>query len=174
MDWDEPVELEEYDPDWTDWYEREGIRLLDELEDSTRDVAHIGSTAVEGMVARPIVDIQIGVDSLEAVSQHVVALQQLGYDYFGDAGVDGRLYFRRRGELDCDLTVVLHRGEIWRRDLAVVDYLSEHDDRADAYSDLKRQLVDDRGLDRLEDYLEARRSFLDDLAGDALAWAEEA
>ena len=172
MEYDETIELEEYDEAWPEQFEREGVNLLETLADSVHDIAHVGSTAVAGMVAKPVVDIMVGVDSLEAINQHVVALQTIGYEYFGEARVEGRLYFRKRDDEGAhyNVSVVLHQGEHWQNYLAVRDYLREHPSVAEEYGALKRRIFEDEGKTRLIAYSEAKAEFMEQLLEDARQW----
>jgi GrpB-like predicted nucleotidyltransferase (UPF0157 family) len=96
---DEPIYLSAYDPAWPKLFAAEARRILDGLSTNT-DIEHIGSTSVPGLLAKPIIDIMLGVEceeGLETVRRRLVAL---GYEDCGEAGVPGRSYFRRRGEND--------------------------------------------------------------------------
>ena len=152
------IELESHDPEWHEWYEAEGLQLLEVLGEVTHDLAHVGSTAVPGLVARPIVDIMIGVAPLEAASRCVVEMQQRGYTYLGESGLEGRFYFQTRGERSFDVSIVQHHGEHWRRHLLFRDYLRNHPETADAYGDLKRRLVEAEAFERYE---EEKRDFIE-------------
>lgn len=177
MEFDEPIEVRAYDPDWSGQFESEGIRLLEAIGETVREIEHVGSTAVEGMAAVPVIDIAIGVDALEAFARHVPALQELGYEYFGEAGVADRLFLRKRdlrkrGGADHDLYVVVHQGEHWRAFVALREYLRAHPERAAEYGDYKRQLVEQDGYERLESYTEAKAEFVRELLDEAEDWRE--
>lgn len=177
MEFDEPIDVRDYDPDWSGQFESEGIRLLEAIGETVREIEHVGSTAVEGLAAVPVIDIAIGVDALEAFARHVPALQELGYEYFGEAGVADRLYLRKRGlrkrgGVDCDLYVVVHHGEHWRSFLHLRDYLRAHPERAAEYGDYKRQLVERDGHEGLESYVDAKADFVRELLDEANDWRE--
>jgi GrpB-like predicted nucleotidyltransferase (UPF0157 family) len=155
---DDAIELEPHDPEWHDWYETEALELID-VVDAIQDVAHVGSTAVPGLIARPVVDIAVGVEPLEAVSRCVVAMQQRGYEYLGEAGVKGRFYFRKRGERDIDVSMMRHKDKPWRRHLAFRDHLRDHPEVAERYGSLKKELAAEGDPDAYEagkaDFIEA-------------------
>lgn len=81
---EEDVTVSPYDPRWPEMFEQEKRHLLSCLpNDLVRRIEHIGSTAVPGLSAKPIVDILIDVASLEETKQRIVpVLEAQGYDYF--------------------------------------------------------------------------------------------
>ena len=98
----EPLTLVEYDPAWTARFAEE-TRRLSAIHLQHSAIEHIGSTSVPGLPAKPIVDIMIGVPSLEAIRTIRSALRSAGYEDPGDAGVPRRVYFRHRGEQSFNL-----------------------------------------------------------------------
>lgn len=170
---DETVTLESWNPEWPELYELEGLRILERLDDVVVDIAHIGSTAIDGMRAKPIVDIMVGVSILNDILPHVVTLQQMGYQYLGEAGVPGRLYFRKRGDAAFNLSVVEHDGGHWYRNLLFRDYLRAHPDEAQAYADLKRSIAAAgvaAGADMLKAYSDAKSEHISTVLDKAAGW----
>ncbi len=162
MDAETGIELRTNHDQWEARFEEEGLALLEALGESVRAIEHVGCTAVSGLVARPVIDILIGVDALEGVSRHVVAVQQIGYEYRGEAGVSERLLFRKRNGVGVDASVVLHGSELWRRRLAIREHLRDDPEAAEQFGRRKRQLAD-RAED-LEAFEEATADALDNLA----------
>lgn len=77
---DMPVELVEYDPNWSDMFEderRDLERLLSPWLDA--GIHHVGSTAVAGLAAKPVIDIMAGVSDLEAAREAIPVLDEIGY-----------------------------------------------------------------------------------------------
>ena len=58
----EPIEVVDYDPAWPRWFEQERERLLRVLGERAVSVEHIGSTAVPGLTAKPVIDILVSVE----------------------------------------------------------------------------------------------------------------
>ena len=87
---DEPVELSPYDPAWPRWFQQDAVQLRDCLEGEVVGIEHFGSTSVEGMLAKPIIDILVAPVHWPPHSGVFDRLESLGYDYFGEAGVTGR------------------------------------------------------------------------------------
>jgi GrpB-like predicted nucleotidyltransferase (UPF0157 family) len=141
---DEPVEIVAADPHHEGRYRGERDRLRIGLATASLKFEHIGSTAVPGLAGRPIVDLLLGAPpaswaALDELRARVVAL---GYEDLGDAGVPGRICFRKRTALRAfDLTLVEEGGALWRDGLALRDYFRAHPDEAAAYAEAKRAAV---------------------------------
>jgi GrpB-like predicted nucleotidyltransferase (UPF0157 family) len=135
---DEPVALRPYDPSWPERFERERRRIDASLGADAAAIEHIGSTAVPGLSAKPIVDVLVGVDGPLAGHRVIARLVALGYEFLGEAGVPGRLYFRRRRAGGAfNVHVVAHESELWRDNLALRDFLRAHPDAAAVYAQAK-------------------------------------
>jgi GrpB-like predicted nucleotidyltransferase (UPF0157 family) len=141
---DEPVEIVDFDPRRARAYRGERDRLRLALATASLKFEHIGSTAVPGLAGKPVVDLMLGASPpvwaiRDELRPKIVAL---GYDDLGEAGVPGRLYFRRRTPLRAyNVALVEENGEQWRANLAFRDYLRAHPDEAAAYAGAKRQAV---------------------------------
>jgi GrpB-like predicted nucleotidyltransferase (UPF0157 family) len=137
---DEPIHLSDYRDSWPAQFAEERLRLAVLLGLSPEKFQHIGSTAVPGLIAKPIVDIMLGVPDLP-VPQWTQVLQGLGYEYLGEAGVPGRHYYRRRGVLQFNLQVVESNGPHWIKNIALRDYLRRDPTARDRYGEAKRGAV---------------------------------
>jgi GrpB-like predicted nucleotidyltransferase (UPF0157 family) len=137
---DEPVAVCDYDPLWPSRFEAERERLARSLTGVDAVVEHIGSTAVPGLAAKPVIDILVGVVGPLAGHPVVDRLRALGYEFLGEAGVPGRLYFRRRsGGPAFNVHVVVRDGELWQDNVLLRDYLRTHPDDAREYAAVKRR-----------------------------------
>jgi GrpB-like predicted nucleotidyltransferase (UPF0157 family) len=83
------AEVVPYDPAWADDFRRDQTRLEAVLARHACSIEHVGSTAVPGLSAKPILDIAIGVAAETDVAEVVANIEKLGYVYRGDAGVEG-------------------------------------------------------------------------------------
>jgi GrpB-like predicted nucleotidyltransferase (UPF0157 family) len=135
---DEPVHLHESTDAWRRTFAAERQRILGGLQ---LPLEHIGSTAVPGLLAKPIIDIQIGAPSYPPPEELVRALQCLGYESLGESGVPGRLYFRRRDQAAFNVHVVLHGGGHWCNNLALRDYLRRSSAARDTYARAKQDAI---------------------------------
>lgn len=85
------VIVEEYNPEWKNAFELIKNELLTVLNGKIDSIEHVGSTSVEGLAAKPIIDIDIVIDNnFEEVKK---ALESIGYIYEGDLGIRGREAF---------------------------------------------------------------------------------
>jgi GrpB-like predicted nucleotidyltransferase (UPF0157 family) len=135
---DEPVALRPYDPAWPERFARERRRIAASLGADAAAIEHVGSTAVPGLAAKPIVDVLVGVGGPLAGHPVVGRLVSLGYEFLGEAGVPGRLYFRRRLVDEAfNVHVVEYQGELWHDNLALRDFLRAHPEAAAAYAQAK-------------------------------------
>jgi GrpB-like predicted nucleotidyltransferase (UPF0157 family) len=167
---DEPVEIADFDPRLARAYRGERDRLRLGLATASLKFEHIGSTAVPGLAGKPIVDLMMGASppvwaAREELRPRLVAL---GYEDLGEAGVLGRLSFRRRTALRAfNVALVEEGGELWRANLAFRDYLRAHPDEAAAYADAKRAAIG-AGARTLLAYSAAKAATLDAILAKAL------
>ena len=141
----------EYDPRWPEQFAEESERLRQVMGDALVAVEHVGSTSVPGLPAKPVLDILVGVRALAEGEQAVPALASLGYEYRGENGIPGRLFFRK-GLVPYRRTHHLHMVETgheqWAPMLSFRDYLRSHPDEARRYEALKHDLADQFRADR--------------------------
>lgn len=135
-DVDEPVQVVEYRAEWASQASAEADRITQALGLPSEDVEHIGSTAVCGLVAKPTIDLMLGVAEYPAPSLQS-SIVALGYEALGEAGVPGRLYFRLRGRASFNLHLVLKGGTHWRHNLALREYLRASSGARERYSQAK-------------------------------------
>ncbi|MFF5483520.1 GrpB family protein [Streptomyces sp. NPDC012935] len=137
-DLDEPIHVVAPDPAWGD----QGRMLVQDISAALRglsvDVAHIGSTAVPGLEAKPVIDVQIGCPAGE-IEVAVARIERLGFECLGEAGVPGRQYLRRRSGLPANAHVVERKGRLWVDNLLFRDYLITHPDVMSRYAAAKRE-----------------------------------
>ena len=144
------VRIEEYNPEWKDVFLLEEAMLKKHLQDYDVDIQHVGSTSIIGCYAKPIIDIAIGVESLEYGEQLITVLCKIGYLYDGDGGIPGRHFFKKKdGELS---THYIHlepiKGKLWNNHILYRDYLNKHPQIINEYSNLKKSLEKDFSEDR--------------------------
>ena len=170
---DPAVRIVEYDPAWPGMAAAEIARIGAAVgEEVGVRIEHVGSTAVPGLAAKPIVDLQLSVSDLGARSLYVEPLEGLGYLFAPDPASPDFHFFglpaaRPRTH---HLHVCAAGSEDERRHLAVRDYLRAHPDEVSAYAELKRGLVAGAPGDRLA-YIKGKDSYVSDLERRALAWA---
>ncbi|MGA3398167.1 MAG: GrpB family protein [Acetobacteraceae bacterium] len=160
------VALVAYDPDWPRQFAMEAERLRGVLDPAlVLGIEHFGSTAVPGLIAKPIIDILIAVRSLATARTAAVApIVSLGYVYWEDNPKPDRMFFvKGMPPYGARRTHHVHitepAGEMWQRRLAFRDYLRAHPDEAQRYAALKHDLARQYTTDR-EAYTEAKSDYV--------------
>lgn len=153
----------DYSEQWPLDFERERLRLAAVFRDVDMEIAHVGSTAVPGLCAKPIIDISLGVSALSVVEERIESMEGLGYQYVPEFEVEipDRRYFRRPATKPRSHHVHACRlgGAIWNHHLAFRDWLRSHPADRDAYGALKRELHTRHMNDRPA-YTEAKGPFI--------------
>ena len=157
------VRLEPHNEVWTELFEAERLRLKTVLGDDAV-IEHIGSTAVPGLQAKPILDIGVGVEDFDAAFTFVEPLEALGYTFRGEQGIPRRHYFVKGP--DDNRTHHLHMLERtnteWRTLILFKDYLRAHPKVAAEYQRLKLGLAEQFPRDR-EAYTDGKHTFVQDI-----------
>ena len=165
-----PVIVVDYDPAWPKRYATESERIRASLGDLVVEIEHMGSTAVPGLAAKPVIDISVGLKGLELTAEQVGGMRELGYEHLGELGLPGRLFFRKGGETSTHhVHAVVWRGEHWMRHLAFRDYLRSHSDEAQEYGEAKRRLAAEVDHDWYA-YVERKNVFAEELFARAWEW----
>ncbi len=165
------VVVQPYRLQWVVAYERENALLCATLGGVVLAGHHIGSTAIPGMWAKPIIDILLVVSALDALDARDGDMVSLGYLPRGENGISGRRYYRK-GSDDVH-THHVHAFQMGHpeiaRHLAFRDYMIAHPCEARAYSDLKRQLAA-RHSDDVDGYVAGKDAFIREMDRRAAAW----
>jgi len=160
------IQIVDYDPAWAIDFARLRLRLLAAVKDFAVTVEHVGSTAVPGLAAKPILDVDVVVASVSDVPTAITRLAELGYRHQGDLGISGREAFASPSSAPAHhLYVVVQGSEPWRNHIQFRDYLREHPESAKAYAELKRSLADRCQNDR-EKYTNAKTAFVEEVLRD--------
>lgn len=155
-----PIIVEDYDPRWPQQFEALHSRIAAVLGPLAAAIEHVGSTAVRGLAAKPIIDLDVLLRSDEDLPAAIRALTSLGYQYRGDLGVAGREAFQAPPDaFPHHLYVFPPDSREFRRHLAFRDHLRAHPADAAAYSHLKRNLAAQFAADR-ETYTQAKTEFV--------------
>lgn len=135
------VNLVPHDPRWAEAAAAEGKALAQALGSIVLRVHHVGSTAIPGISAKPILDLMPVVTSLAELDERRSALEALHYAWWGELGLPGRRYCTKDDPGTGERLVQLHcyadgSPEVTRH-LAFRDYLRERPDVARAYDEEK-------------------------------------
>jgi len=164
-----PVEIVDYDPAWPARFAEERQALAGVLGPwLAGPIEHIGSTAVPGLAAKPVIDIMAAVETLEGSRDAIEAAATLGYCYFP---YQASMRHWMCKPSDAFRTHHLHLVPVgspqWERPIAFRNYLREYSDVAAEYAGLKRTLAKRFTFDR-EAYTEAKAAFIDAVTAKAL------
>jgi GrpB-like predicted nucleotidyltransferase (UPF0157 family) len=165
----EPVTVVDYDPAWPRLFAEESERIRAALGDAVAAVEHIGSTAVPGLAAKPVIDVLVGLRTIDLTRQQIGAMESLGYEYLGELGIPGRLFFRKGRPRSHHVHAVLHESDLWARHLAFRDYLRARPDEAKNYAAFKKTLAAEVAGER-DGYTAGKDAFATPLQQRALAW----
>ena len=168
---DPAVRIVDYDPAWPEMAAAELARVEAALGEVAVRTAHVGSTAVPGMAAKPIVDLQVAVAATRPTETYARPLEALGYLFAPDPDSPDFHFFGKPAERPrtFHLHVCLAGGDDERRHLALRDYLRVHPEEAARYAELKRELVARRPGDRLA-YIAGKADHVAALERRALDW----
>jgi GrpB-like predicted nucleotidyltransferase (UPF0157 family) len=158
------VQIAPHKPAWAILFQAERFRLEQALGDLALDIQHIGSTAVPGLAAKPILDLAVAVAGESVVPDCVVRLADADYTYRGYRGPDQGYFFDQgRGQ---ELTHYLHVLPIhepaWSNNLRFRDYLAGHPEARDRYQQLKEVLAAQYPTDRAT-YTTAKAAFVQEI-----------
>jgi GrpB-like predicted nucleotidyltransferase (UPF0157 family) len=153
------VNLLDYNPAWVNQFQEEKKFISDKLGSKIVSVEHIGSTAVPGLGAKPIIDILLGVKKISDADEFIPKMLELGYEYRNNFEhvMPYRRYFTKPGYYHVHAVEVT--SEFWRRHLLFRDYLRAHDDVRDAYYKIKKELAE-REWNDTNDYALAKTEFI--------------
>lgn len=158
------VELEEYNERWKEEFEKEKKLLKEVLKEDAIEIEHVGSTAIPGLKAKPIIDIAIAVKELDVALKYAETLEKKGYHFRGNAGVEGR-YFFAKGPED-NRTHYLHIEPInssnWETHVLYKRYLLEHPEVIREYEKLKEELAEKFENDRKQ-YTAGKNEFIQNI-----------
>jgi len=164
-----PVVIAPYDPAWPAMFEAERALLERQLEGYVvGGIEHVGSTSVAGLAAKPVIDIMVGVASLEASWSAVPLLGPLGYGYFPYRSDVMHWFCKPSPEIRTHhVYLIEHQSRAWLERLAFRDSLRADADLRTAYVSLKRELAERHREDR-EAYTEHKAGFIQDVVSRAL------
>jgi GrpB-like predicted nucleotidyltransferase (UPF0157 family) len=166
----EEVRLHPYDAEWPDHFLAERDRLLNAFPNAFLELQHIGSTAIPGLPAKPIIDMLAGVESMVVADEMVTPICSAGYTTstdFNASLVDRRWFMRwANGHRTHHLHVVVHGSRTWLEHLRFRDELRLSPALAARYAALKFELAAKHTADR-EAYTDAKAKFVQSVLQDA-------
>lgn len=160
------VRLADAHAHWAETYASMAARIRTVLGARCDDVEHVGSTAVPGLVAKPIIDIAVRLAPGASTREVIDVLSAAGYEYRGDKPHHGGILFVLNGlpwQRIAHIHVVEHDDQLWDRYLRFRDHLRVDPQARDTYAALKRELAarheGDRGA-----YTRGKATFVEELS----------
>jgi GrpB-like predicted nucleotidyltransferase (UPF0157 family) len=142
------IEIVPYDSNWPARFAMEATRIGEVMSGGALRIEHVGSTSVPGLAAKPVIDIQVSVASLETLKVHAGPLAQLGYSHVPFGPVDLVYPFFQKPATwpsTHHIHLCVAGSEHERRHLMFRDYLRVHPEVAAEYVDIKRRLAAEHG-----------------------------
>ncbi|CAI9387558.1 Dephospho-CoA kinase [Bacillus sp. T2.9-1] len=164
------VEVKPYNEQWLSMFEEEANKLLEIFGSEIIEIHHIGSTSVNGLMAKPIIDIMPIVRDINRIDEFNTAMVAIGYEPKGENGITRRRYFQKGGD---NRTHHVHIYELGNpeieRHIAFRDYLRVHPYDAKKYGDLKDALSQ-RFPYNIESYIKGKEKLALEIERKALEW----
>lgn len=165
-----PLVLVPYQESWPMDFEIHRAKIQDALGDTALRVDHIGSTSVPGLIAKPIIDIQLSVRNTEAEEVYLPQLETHGYAM--RVREQGHRMLRTTPDVSVHIHVCPSGSEWERRHLLFRDWLRSHYQDRDKYAQAKLDLSE-REWDTLDDYADAKGPIIAEITARAESWALE-
>ena len=168
------IVVSDYDPNWPTLFEQERTRIKNALGSFALAIEHVGSTAVPGLPSKPIIDLLIGVPSLEEAKKRCIEpIEALGYNYISEyaSWLPSELFFRKGppGPWTHHVHLMEPSYPRWEALLVFRDYLRSHPEAARAYADIKRALASS-SKENIEAYRNGKSTFVEETTAKARAW----
>jgi GrpB-like predicted nucleotidyltransferase (UPF0157 family) len=173
---DHPIVIVDYSPEWPGQFEALRHRIASVLGGLAARIEHVGSTAVPGLAAKPIIDLDVLLASANDLPAAIRSLASIGYEHQGDLGVPGREAFTTQTgspqSWSHHLYVFTDSSGEFSRHLAFRDYLRGSPEDAQAYGELKRMLALRFNEDRIA-YNEGKTRFVCEVLRQELSRSRE-
>lgn len=155
--------LKPYDESWPGNFRAERNRLMQVIDQPGLQIEHIGSTAVPGLAAKPVIDILIGIHDFKESDSLIPLISSLGYDYISEYEAefpDRRFFLKDENGIRTHHIHLVQTGSVfWKRHLGFRDHLRQNLDDRIAYESLKYQLAR-REWQHRNKYAEAKSDFI--------------
>ena len=159
----------EYNPEWPILFEEEKRRVLSIMGHMILAIEHVGSTAVPNLGAKPIIDMMAGVRRPADADQCIPLLQKIGYTSFTPEPENPDHYYccgKGLHSVGYHLHLVRFKSPEWQKHLLFRDYLRGHQEIAQQYYELKKELAAKYHSKR-GSYTKAKTSFIESVIAKA-------
>ena len=159
-----------YNPNWKDMYKEESEKIKNVLSDIIIDIHHIGSTAIPGIKAKPVIDILVEVKDIEGVDQYNHKMKEFEYEAMGEHGIPKRRFFKKGGNNRTHHVHIFQVGnEEIGRHINFKEYLISHPDKGQEYSKLKGKLANKYSYS-IENYTNGKSDFIKEIDKKVRLW----
>ena len=159
-----------YNSNWKEMYKEEAEKIKNVLSDIIVDIHHIGSTAIPGIKAKPVIDILVEAKDIEGVDQYNHKMEELGYEAMGEYGITKRRFFRKGENNRTHHIHIFQTGNVEiERHINFKEYLIAHPDKGREYSKLKEKLVN-KFTYGVENYTNGKSYFIKEIDKKAKLW----
>lgn len=165
--------MEEYNPEWA-VLGRDLVARLKGVIKKAVDIRHVGSTAVVGIIAKPLIDIAVGVRRLDDITEYIDELEAMDIHYAGEAVPRQREFYiddKTTGRRLVHIHVIIWGKKKWNDYINVVDYLNADERARQAYIHIKKACLL-LYSDHPELYGPAKHIFMEDLCKFAYEWRD--
>lgn len=169
------VKLEPNSIEWEQNAQNTIKKLKDILKDEIIDAQHIGSTSINGIYAKPIIDIAVGVKSFDNIDEYNEILSANGFVYRREDHPGQRLYICGDAEKNIHthyIHMVIWGQKAWKDYINMRDYLNTYPEKAAEYSKLKLTLAQKYPKDRIA-YTQAKAVFIEEILKNAAEWRRQ-
>lgn len=158
------VELVQHSPDWSSMFRQEKYFLLEKIGNWLKgSIEHVGSTAVPGLMAKPVIDIMFGVESLEASKPAIEILKNNGYCYFPYKEEVMHWFCKPSNSLRTHhLHLIPFESSLWKERIHFRDALISDQALAEEYEALKLTLAKEH-VDNREAYTDLKWPFIENV-----------
>lgn len=138
------VEVVSYNPEWRNWFLTIRSEIWSQISDLALDIVHVGSTSIEGLSAKPIIDMDIVVEDMSNFEEVKTRLSGLGYEHQGDLGIKGREAFKLDyvHKYDHNLYLCPVDSLAYRNHMMLKKHMTENAEDRKRYNDLKLGLAE--------------------------------
>lgn len=154
------IEVVDYDPTWPSRFESEQESIARAFGPRAVDIQHVGSTAVMGLPAKPVIDILLAVEDMSRPHEVVNVMTSLGYTNVPHDEDDRRLFFCKGMPRSHHVHVVKQFSWTYWKHIIFREYLRENEAAREEYALLKRQLADAHRHDRAA-YVAGKTAFIE-------------
>ena len=166
------MEVVPYSPNWKEEFLSESEKISNIMKNEIINIYHIGSTAIPGIFAKPVIDILVEVKNINYIDNYNNEMERLGYIPRGEAGIEGRRYFLKGLYKRTHHVHIFETGnpEI-KKHIDFRDYMVSHSEDAKRYEELKKELARKFRFDSTS-YVAGKDSFIKDIDKKAAEWAK--